>query len=126
MNVLPPDFILLTITHSASSKATLPNGKVRPNSMRKATLNQPDGPFNRDLLRRDEQVDVVRHHNEGVELVTSLTPVVLQGFQEELAFGVRLKEAAAVPGGAGHEVHSGRAGPSGNRHGRNSKAYLRG
>ncbi len=49
-------------------------------------------------MRGEDEVDVVGHDDEGVELVVALATIVLEGFEEEFGVGGDLKEAAAVVG----------------------------
>jgi hypothetical protein len=52
--------------------------------MGEASLDESDGSFE-SLLRSEEQVEVVGHDDEGVELVVAFGSVVLEGFDEEPA-----------------------------------------
>ena len=71
--------------------------------MREAAFDEADGSFQGDDLRGEDEVDVVGHDDEGVELVVALATIVLEGFEEEFGVGGDLKEAATVIGCAGDE-----------------------
>ncbi len=53
----------------------------------------------------DEEMRVVRHDNEGVQM--EVRAIVLERFEEELGVAVDLKEAAALVAGCGDEECSG-------------------
>lgn len=71
--------------------------------MGEAALDVLQGAFERDAMRGEEQVDVVGHQDEGVELIEAFATVVLQGVEQELRVAVDLEEAAALPCRRGDE-----------------------
>ncbi len=66
--------------------------------MREPAFDKAHCTFERDLLRRQEQVDMVGHGNEGVQLIVTCLTIVLDCFKEQVGVGRDLKEAAAVEG----------------------------
>jgi hypothetical protein len=50
---------------------------------------------------REEEVDVIRHEDEGVELVTPLRAIVVHQVQKEICVRVGLEETAAIGGDGG-------------------------
>jgi len=93
--------IILSVAHAAVGEAPLPDGKLRSHAMGKSTFDELDGSFDGDVLRRKQQVNVVRHHNERMKFVMAFAAIVLQRFKEELRIRSNLKKAAACVGGTG-------------------------
>ena len=60
-----------------------------------------------EIVRGEDEMDVVGHDDEGVELVVAFGAVVLQGLDEEGRVCVGLEEAAAVVGDGGDEECAG-------------------
>ena len=58
-------------------------------------------------MRGKQEVDVVGHYDEGVELVVTFCSVVLEGHDEEFRVGGDLEETASVVSSAGYEEGSG-------------------
>lgn len=77
--------VIVSITHTAVGETPLPDGEHRTHAMGEASFNKLDGPFNGDDLGCDQQVNVVRHHNERMKLVMAFAPIVLQSFKEEFS-----------------------------------------
>ena len=59
--------------------------------MREAAFDQADCSFEGNLLRSEQEMNVIRHDYEGVQLVVALAAVVLEGFEEEICVGFDLK-----------------------------------
>ena len=51
-------------------------------------------------------MDVIWHHDEGVELILAFAAVVLEGVEEEFSSGGALEDASAIRGGGSDEVGS--------------------
>jgi len=100
------DFELFGVADAVVGKASLPDGEPGGEAVGEASLDESDGAFE-GFLRGEEEVDVVRHDDEGVEFVVAFRSVVLEGFDEEFGVALDLKEAAAVVGSAGDEEGSG-------------------
>lgn len=78
--------------------------------MREAAFDELHGALEGDLVRREEQVDVVGHDDEGVEVpphrpramgtpvVIAFVAVVLEGVEEELSCGGGFEEAVTIVG----------------------------
>jgi hypothetical protein len=84
--------------------------------MGEAALDELDGALECDVGWGEEEVDVVRHQNEGVEFVVAFLAIVLEGFQEEFCCGWDLKEPAPVMGLSGDEEGSVACCSGGDRH----------
>jgi hypothetical protein len=50
--------------------------------MGKASFDEPHRTLNRDGLWSQQKVNMVRHDNKSVQLVVSLTTVLLQGLKK--------------------------------------------
>src|ERR1700679_3004014 len=66
----------------------------------------------------EEQMDVVRHHDEGMEFVVAFGAVVLEGFEEEFGVVRELEEAVAIVSDGGDEEGAFRGDSRGDGHGR--------
>ncbi len=74
-------------------------------SKRKATLDELDGFFKRNLWSgRDQGMKVFRHQDECVQKESSLAAIFEDGSLKELRVGRDLKNAAALRRYRGHEV----------------------
>jgi hypothetical protein len=85
-----------------------------------SAFDQLGTAFDGDARRWGEQdVDVVRHDDEGVKLEFAGVAIAEERGDEEFCDGVALKDAAALVGdgsegvGLGFEAHGGRAYPGG-------------
>ena len=97
-------------------EGTLPDGKAGGEAVGEAALDEAHGAFE-GLGWGEEEMDVVGHDDEGVQLVVAFCAVVLKGLQEELGVGGELEEAAGVVGAAGDEEGARAGGAGGDRHG---------
>jgi hypothetical protein len=77
-------------------KSSLPDRKTRSKTMREAALDEADCPLQRDPLRSQNQMDVIRHNNKCVQLVMTESPVVLKGFKEQLRILRYLEEVPSI------------------------------
>ena len=59
-------------------------GNFEPHTMRKTSFDQPHSALDRDALRSQQEMNVVRHDDKGVQFVVSLSTVLLQGFKKQL------------------------------------------
>lgn len=95
-----------TVANAMIRKSSLPNWHVGSYAMRESAFDQLHRPFQRALLRCDDQMDVVRHDDKAKELVVTEPAVSLQGLDEEAGVGGDLEEPAAIVGGARYEICS--------------------
>jgi hypothetical protein len=95
---------VLAVADTVLGEAGLPDGEFRVEAVREAALDKAHGAFDGDFERGEEEMDVVGHDDEGVELEVAFVAIVLECFDEERGVGVELEEGAAVGGGAGYEV----------------------
>ena len=77
---------------------SLPDWEFGFEAAGEAAFEEHHCSFEGDLLWCEEQVDVVRHDDEGVEFVMAFAAVVLEGFEEELGVDGLLEESSSVPG----------------------------
>ena len=88
-------------------EASGPDVEFAFEALREAALDVLHGLFQRDLGRGcDDGVKVVRHDDEGVEVIAVLIAVVSKGFEKECGVGFYLEESAAVGGDSGDEICS--------------------
>jgi len=78
--------VVVGVAHTTVCEASLPDGEGGIELSRKAAFDELDGTFDRDLLRGEQEMYMVRHDNIAVELVMAFRAVVLDGLEEE--FGV--------------------------------------
>ena len=91
MNIVPPRFKLFPVTNAMIRKASLPNRKLRAETVRESAFDQPDRSLQRDLSRSEEKVDMIRHDDERMQLVMAQPAVVLQCFDEHFCVGWNLE-----------------------------------
>jgi hypothetical protein len=77
-------------------KSALPNGEFRCETVREAALDKTHHSFECDALRRDDEVNMIGHNDEGVKLVMPGATIVLEGFQKEFGVGGKLEETATI------------------------------
>ena len=118
VDVVPVGFEVFAVTNAVVGVAALPDGELGGEAVGEAAFDSAEahGAFEGDGLRSEEEMNVVGHDDEGVEEVVALGAVVLEGFEEELAIGGELKEAAGVVGTGGYEVSAGAGGAARDRH----------
>jgi hypothetical protein len=107
VDIRTANFEVFSIANAVIGEASLPHRDLGSQTMREASLDKPNDTFKRDSLRSEQKVDVIGHHNEGVELVVPSGPVVLESRDEEFSVGGNLEEAASVVSCGGDEECSG-------------------
>jgi hypothetical protein len=98
MQIAAPDLHILRVANPMIGKSALPNREVRRQAMRKAALNKTYCSLYCDALRRNDEMDVIRHNNERVKLIVALAAIVLQGFKKEFGVCRNLKQPATIVG----------------------------
>jgi len=95
------------VLHSEFLEAVLPDGHFGFEAKGEASFDILHCLLNGDVGGgRDEEVEVVGHEDEGVELVAAFCAVIVEYLEEEIGVGVGLKEAAAIGGDGGDEEGS--------------------
>jgi hypothetical protein len=84
MDVVATQLQFLKIADAMVGEAALPDWQIGAKAMRKTTFDQADCSFEGNLLRSEQQMNVVWHDYEGVQLEVALAAVVLEGFEEEI------------------------------------------
>ena len=98
-------FIVCLVRHAELFEAVFPNGHFGFETERESALDELDSLFDGDIRgRREDQVEMVGHENEGVELVALFGAVVAEELEQEVRVRVSLEEAAAIRGDGGEEV----------------------
>ena len=84
VNVGAAGFEILGVLYEVVGKASLPNGALEVQAVGEATFNQVHDFGDCLAVRREEQMRVVGHDDEGVEFVVAHGAIVLKGFEQEL------------------------------------------
>jgi len=71
------DFEVFGVANAMVGEASLPDRNLRGETVGEASLDEPDGAFECDGLRGEQEMDVVGHYDEGVEFVVTFGSVVL-------------------------------------------------
>jgi hypothetical protein len=82
MDVVASNFEFFSIANTVVRESTLPDGKFLAYTMGKAPLISPTARSIVMPLRSHQKMNMVRHDHKDVQLVVSLTTVLLQGFKE--------------------------------------------
>ena len=98
-------------------EAALPDWMRGVQAVGEAAFDEHHRTFECDVLRSQEQMDVVGHGHKGVELVMALATVVLERVEEQRGDCGELKDAVSAGGDAGDEVGSGSRLAFGDGHG---------
>lgn len=77
MDVVPADFEVARIADAVVGEASLPDGYLRCKAVGEAAFDDPDCSFY-GFAWGQKQVNMVEHHDEGVELVVAFGPVVVK------------------------------------------------
>ena len=91
MQIIAASLHVLDIANPVVRESALPDRRLRPKPVREATLNKSNRAFNRDYLRGEDEMHVVWHDDEGMKLVMTRTPIVLQRLNEQLRIRGSLK-----------------------------------
>jgi hypothetical protein len=94
---------VVAITNAVIRVAALPDRKLGAKSSRESAFDQLDGPFQGNACGCQQQMDVIGHHDEGVQLEVPSSPIVLQNIEEEGSVRIDLEESTTVVGAACHE-----------------------
>jgi hypothetical protein len=110
-NVLPMSLKILFITNPMIRKARLPDGHLRFQLEREPSLDELNGLLQRNFMtRRDQCMEVVRHHDEFVQQIFSLSSITQKSFDKQVGRCVSLKECSPLCGDGGDEegaIHEG-------------------
>ena len=85
--------------------------------VRIAAFDELHGALEGDVSRgRDEQMHVIWHEHEGMELKASLAPIVIEGLEEQPGVVFYDEESSTLEGCRGDEIRSGRRSEAGRFH----------
>jgi hypothetical protein len=104
------------IAYPVICKTPLPDWNSGSNSMGEPALDQLHRPFQRALLRRDNQVNVVGHDHKTEELIVPKPPIVLKGLNEETSIRRNLEHSTAIVSSACYEIRARECSARGNCH----------
>jgi hypothetical protein len=94
MNVIQSNPKIMRIANAMISKPTLPDRCLRRHSMREAAFDEPHDPFDGCSFRSYQKMEMIRHDNECMQSVVSVTPVLLQCFQKQGSIRLNLTNVA--------------------------------
>ena len=114
MQVVAAGVVVGVIPDAMVSEASLPNGKFGCETVGEAAFDKLHRSFECDACWSDEEVNVVWHHDIGIQKVAGA--VVIQGFEEKRGVALTLEESATVMGSCGDEVRAGSGGTARDRH----------
>ena len=92
-------------------KTPLPNGRAElqfiAKAFRRPALDELHGPFERRFFSgRQQEMKMIPHQNERVQLVSSLVAIVQQRLHENFASARGLEDGSPFPRFRGHEIRS--------------------
>lgn len=114
--------VVIGISQAMIAEPALPHGKTEvqllPNPVGRAAFDVLNSPLQSCALRWGENdVKMIGHEHEGVELIRLLIAVMKQGFEENPTNRFFDKQRPALPGARGNEVYSWQPSMAlGNRH----------
>lgn len=114
MDVVQASCVVSVVANAMVRKASLPDGELRGEAVREASLDELHGSLERDVGWSEEKVKVVGHDDVRVQKVTGT--VVVDGFEEEGGVAFDLEKSAAVVSSCGDEVRAGLGGAARDRH----------
>lgn len=104
VNVVAVRSEVARIFDAALCEAVFPNRRFGFETERESALDELHGLFDGDVRgRRDEEMDVIGHEDEGMDRIATLSAVVVHQTDQEIRVGVGLEGAAAVRGDGGDE-----------------------
>ena len=113
VNIVTVMCVVATIANSMICEAALPDFSLAAQdgakSVRISALDQLHSMFERNVMARSQQeVNMFRHHDEGVELEAAFAAVAIDCLQKEANVILNDKESSTLPRGKRHEIRSGR------------------
>ncbi len=103
-DVVAMGVVVARVFDAAKREALFPDGHFGFESEGEAPFDVLHGLLDGDVGRgREEEMEVVGHEDEGVELVAAFGAVVVEELEEEVGVVVDLEEAAAISGNGGDE-----------------------
>jgi hypothetical protein len=111
---------ILRIADTMIRKPLLPNlaaANFDAHSVGISSFDQLHCAFQRNIRsRRQEQMNVIGHHDECVQLESSLPAIAVKGFQEKPRVRLDDKQSPSLESREVHKISSGRRNPSGGSH----------
>jgi hypothetical protein len=108
------------VTHvgdGVAGKAVFPHGEIGVEPIGKAVLDEANRLLQGDGLRSQDELNVIRHHQVGVEFVMAQRAIVQQRVDEEIGHPRDLEDGAAIACGRGNKGHAGSGAVASLRHG---------
>lgn len=113
MNVVLVGCEVLIATDSMIGKSALPDFSFatedRAEDVRISTLDELNRMLDRDVdCGSEQEMHVLRHQDEGVQLISAFAAVSIDGLQEQACIVFDNEESSSVPCPESYEVCSGR------------------
>lgn len=95
------------ILHAQLFEAVFPDRQFGLKAEGKTSLDELHSLLDGDVRRGgEEEMEVVRHEHESMDLISTLRSIFVQQIQKELGVGFDLKKPAAIRGNRGDEVRA--------------------
>ena len=122
MNVVSVRFEIFDTANAMVGESSLPNlgssSKLNSGRIRISSLDELQRTLQSDVYGgRKQQVHMVRHDDEGMELESSLPLVAVECLQEKTDARFDNEDSPPLPGLEGHEISPGRGNSAGRFHG---------
>jgi hypothetical protein len=103
---------ILGVANAVIGKTSLPNFPLTAKDFSQgagiSAFDELDGVLDRDVIGRSQQkMNMLRHQNEGVQLIASSATVAVHCFEKESGVAFDHKKSPALPGRKGYEISSG-------------------
>src|ERR1039458_5834927 len=107
VDVVAMGLVVARVLDTAKREALVPDGHFGFEAEGEASFDVLNGLFDGDVWGgREEEMEMVWHEDEGVELVAAFGAVGIEEVQEERRVRVGLEETAALGGDGGNEEGS--------------------
>jgi hypothetical protein len=112
MNVISMMHEINVVPNPVIGESALPDLLIASNNapefVRVRAFDQLDGPLNsRVACRSQQQMKVLRHHHKGMQFITALATMPIDGLQKDPHIDFHDEQFAAVVGRESHEIRSG-------------------
>jgi hypothetical protein len=107
VDVIAMGLVVARVFDAAQGEALFPDGRFGFETEGEASFDILGGFLDGNVRRGgDEEVEMVGHEDDGVDLVAAFGAVVVEKLEEEVRVGVGLEETATIGGDGGDEEGS--------------------
>lgn len=104
VNVIAMRVVIAWVFDAAKREALFPNRSFGFEAEGEASFDELNGLFDGNVgSGREEEMEVVGHQDEGVDLIAAFGAVIVEELEEEGGVRVGLEETAAIGGDGGDE-----------------------